>query len=51
MALYQLTHLVVNDGQFGTNWYPIGTQLGSQWLAIGNPIPVDNGKKWVFNWQ
>jgi len=26
MALCQLSHLVVNDAQFGTNWYPIGPQ-------------------------
>jgi len=27
MALYRLTHLVVNDGQLGANWLPIGPQL------------------------
>ena len=26
MALCRLSHLVVNDAQFGTNWYPIGPQ-------------------------
>ena len=26
MALCRLSHLVVNDGQLGTNWLPIGPQ-------------------------
>ena len=26
MALSRLSHLVVNDAQFGANWYPIGPQ-------------------------
>ena len=27
MALCQLSHLVVNDGQLGANWLPTGPQL------------------------
>ena len=38
MALYRLTHLVVNNGQLGANWYPIGTQLAPNWVANGNPV-------------
>jgi len=34
--LHGLTHLVVNDGQLGANWYPIGTQLA----------PIFNNPPW-----
>ena len=33
--LFDLTHLVVNGGQLGANWVPIGCQLGANRTPIG----------------
>ena len=60
MALYRLTHLVVNDAQFGTNWYPIGPQSYPNRSTIVTQLVYDlvltmakmvfsTGNKWVSN--
>jgi len=55
-----LIHLVVNDGQLGANWVPIGCQLGANRPPIGvrsyyDRVPIgvqfgsDHGQNGIFN--
>ena len=41
MALYRLIHLVVNDGQLGANWLPIGPQSYPDRTTIGVRLVYD----------
>jgi len=41
MALYGLTHLVVNDAQLGANWVPIGCQSDPNRSTIVTQLVYD----------